>query len=417
LVDIPATADAAGSFSLLLAALDATMLRTVLEGEGPFTVFAPTDDVINGFLADNSLTVEDLVADTETLAEILKYHVVSGKVTSSDLSDGQLAETLQGDSLTIGVGDDGVTINGSINVVQADVEASNGVIHIIDGLLVPEPASLGTIIDVATDAGSFDTLLGAVEGAQLTEVLQGEGPFTVFAPTDDAFAALGDALNDVVAQPFLLEDVLLYHVLGGEVLADAITDGLSVSTVAGADITFTITDDGVFINDTVEIVSTNIPADNGVIHVIDAVLLPSEELRNAVEYVQDSAAASEEFSILLDAVLAAELAETLSGEGPFTIFAPTNQAFADALESLEITAEELLASEGLGDILTYHVVSGKVMSTDLSDGLTPETLEGSTVTIGVSDSVTVNGATVIIPDVEVSNGVIHVIDGVLLPPE
>jgi len=401
-----------------LAALAAADLTSALEAEGPFTVFAPTDDVINAWLTAAGLTTDELVADTEALTELLSYHVVPGKIFAADLMDGQTAETLQGENLTFTVNADGVSINAYVNVVTPDVEASNGVIHVIDQLLVPPSRLPVDIIETATEAG-FETLLDAIDGAGLTETLQGEGPFTVFAPTDEAFAALGDALGAVVAQPNLLEDVLLTHVLAGETYAESVTDGLTVTTLSGVDITFSVTADGVFINDTIEITMTDIEASNGVIHVIDAVIVPADETRNAVEYAIDASVQEgddAEFTVLVAAVVAAELAEALSGEGPFTIFAPTDAAFTAAIEALDTTAEDLLASDDLAGILQYHVVSGKVMSGDLTDGQTAETLQGQSVTIGVSDTgVTVDGANVIVPDVEVSNGVIHVIDAVILP--
>jgi len=401
-----------------LAALAAADLTSALEAEGPFTVFAPTDDVINAWLTAAGLTTDELVADTEALTELLSYHVVPGKIFAADLMDGQTAETLQGENLTFTVNADGVSINAYVNVVTPDVEASNGVIHVIDQLLVPPSRLPVDIIETATEAG-FETLLDAIDGAGLTETLQGEGPFTVFAPTDEAFAALGDALGAVVAQPNLLEDVLLTHVLAGETYAESVTDGLTVTTLSGVDITFSVTADGVFINDTIEITMTDIEASNGVIHVIDAVIVPADETRNAVEYAIDASVQEgddAEFTVLVAAVVAAELAEALSGEGPFTIFAPTDAAFTAAIEALDTTAEDLLARDDLASILQYHVVSGKVMSGDLTDGQTAETLQGQSVTIGVSDTgVTVDGANVIVPDVEVSNGVIHVIDAVILP--
>lgn len=129
--------------------------------------------------------------------------------------------------------------------------------------------------------------------------------------------------------------------------------------------------------------------------------------------IVDIAAADDRFETLVAAVVAADLADTLSGEGPFTVFAPTDDAFAALPEG---TIEALLADiPTLTGILTYHVVPGAVMSTDLSDGMMAETVNGQSVTIGVDGGVTVNGANVIIADIEASNGVIHVIDAVILP--
>lgn len=140
-------------------------------------------------------------------------------------------------------------------------------------------------------------------------------------------------------------------------------------------------------------------------------LMVSAQDQNIVEI----AAADEDFSILVQALEKAELVETLKGDGPFTVFAPTNEAFQALLKELDITAEELLEREDLKDILLYHVVPGKVMSSDLEDGMMPETVQGSTLKVDLSDAVMINDSKVTTGDVEASNGVIHVIDKVLLP--
>ncbi len=275
-----------GSFTTLVAAVQAAGLVDTLNGDGPFTVFAPTDDAFAAAHADLGLTAEDLLADTELLTTILTYHVVSGEVLSTDLSDGQTAATVQGEEVTIDLSD-GVKVNGA-NVVIADVDASNGVIHAIDYVLLPPSLGLGAdameeeameevgnIAEVATEAGSFTTLLAAVDAAGLTDALTGEGPLTVFAPTDDAFAAaladLGLTAEELLGNTELLTSVLTYHVVAGEVTSGDLVDG-PVTTLNGSDITIDLSD-GVMVNGA-NVVSADIEASNGVIHVIDAVLLP-----------------------------------------------------------------------------------------------------------------------------------------------
>lgn len=135
--------------------------------------------------------------------------------------------------------------------------------------------AMGDIVAVAVEAGSFTTLATALEAAGLVETLQGEGPFTVFAPTDDAFAALPEGtLDGLLADTDALSDVLLYHVVSGKVLAADVVGLESATTVQGSDITITVDGDTVLLNGTVQVVTTDIEASNGVIHVIDAVLLP-----------------------------------------------------------------------------------------------------------------------------------------------
>ena len=185
-------------------------------------------------------------------------------------------------------------------------------------------------------------------------------------------------------------------------------DGMMVTTINGKDVTVTINDDGVFINDA-QVTIADIPADNGVVHVIDAVLLPPSNT------ITDIVVNSPVHETLEAAVIAAGLAETLAGEGPFTLFAPTDDAFAALPEG---TVASLLEDpEGaLTDILLYHVASGTTLSTDLSDGMTVSTLNGESVIVTINDEgVFINDAQVIIADIPADNGVVHVIDVVLLP--
>lgn len=322
------------------------------------------------------------------------------------------------------------------------------------------------IVETAIAAGSFTTLVAAVQAAGLVDTLSGEGPFTVFAPTDDAFAALpAGTIDSLLADPSgALTDILLYHVVVGQALSTDLSDGMTIETVGGGTLTVSISDAGVMINDAM-VVTADIATSNGVIHVIDAVLVPAAEEEMAEGAMADATptpaaeeemadatptpaaeeemmaeatptpAAEEEmaeggmaemnivetaidagaFTTLVAAVDAAGLVETLSGEGPFTVFAPTDDAFA-ALPAG--TVESLLAdpSGALTDILLYHVVSGKALSTDLSDGMTIETVGGGTLTVTISDGkVMINDAMVVTADIMASNGVIHVIDTVLLP--
>ncbi len=413
--DIVDTAIAAGGFENLVAAVEAAGLVEALKGEGPFTVFAPTDEA---FAALPEGTLETLLADPEgDLTQILLYHVVPGKVMAADVSDGLEAETLQGESVSFTIEGDAVMINGA-TIVATDIEASNGVIHVIDAVILPpaEEEMAKDVVDTAIEAGSFETLVSAVEAAGLVEALKGEGPFTVFAPTDEAFAALPEGtLEALVADPEGdLTQILLYHVLSGKVMAADVSDGLEAETLQGESVSFMIEGDAVMINGAT-IVATDIEASNGVIHVIDAVILPPAEEEMAKDIV-DTAIEAGSFETLVSALEAAGLVDALKGEGPFTVFAPTDEAFAALPEG----TLEALAADPEGDltqILLYHVLSGKVMAADVSDGLEAETLQGESVSFTIEgDAVMINGATIVATDIEASNGVIHVIDAVILPP-
>ena len=286
----------------------------------------------------------------------------------------------------------------------------------------PEPM-LSDIVDTAVADGRFTTLVAAVQAAELVDTLKGEGPFTVFAPTDDAFAALPEGTLDSLLLPEnkqALTDILLYHVVSGEVMAADVTALTSATTVLGKDVTVKVDMGNVYINEA-QVVITDIATSNGVIHVINAVLLPpaDEAAMEEKNTIVDIAVADGRFTTLVAALTAADLVETLSGEGPFTVFAPTDDAFA-ALPAG--TLDTLLLPESkqaLTDILLYHVVSGKVMAADVVTLSGATTVLGKDVTITVKDgNVFLNDTVqVIITDIEASNGVIHVIDAVLLPPQ
>ena len=282
------------------------------------------------------------------------------------------------------------------------------------------------IVDTAVAAGSFNTLVAAVQAAGLVETLKGEGPFTVFAPTDDAFAAIPkETLDALLADPSGdLTQILLYHVVPGKVMAADVTDGLEATTAQGGTVKFTVADGAVKINDAT-IVTTDIETSNGVIHVIDAVIMPpsGEETAAAAPAeeaeladIVDTAVSAGSFTTLVAAIQAAGLVDTLKGEGPFTVFAPTDDAFA-ALPSATLDALLADPSGDLTQILLYHVVPGKVMAADVTDGLEATTAQGGTVKFTVADGkVLINDATIVTTDIETSNGVIHVIDAVILPP-
>ena len=272
-----------------------------------------------------------------------------------------------------------------------------------------------SVVDVIVNSPDHNTLEVAVIAAELADDLSGPGPFTVFAPTDAAFAALPAGVVDalLVDPTGDLAQILLYHVVSGTALSTSLTDGQTITTLQGEDITVTIGMNGVMINNATVVVA-DILADNGVVHVIDAVLLPPAPTpTTVVDVIVNSA----DHDTLEAAVIAAGLVETLSGDGPFTVFAPTDAAFA-ALPAG--TIETLLADPtgALTQILLYHVVGAQALSTDLTDGQTVATLQGQTVTVTINaEGVFINNAQVTVADIVTSNGVIHVIDAVLVPQQ
>ncbi len=460
LPNIPATAVSTGEHNSLVAALTHANLVGVLSSEGPYTVLAPTDAAFEELGLD--LSEFDTEEENETLAKILSYHVTMGSVMSSELSDGMEVNSLIQEPITVNIyGQGAVVLNGEASVTSADVETSNGIIHVIDKVLIPpsmvsdEPvgeicydmdthtvdltkteetcdAMWVPAVDIPTTAAAttiHSSLVAALTKANLTEALKGEGPFTVFAPTDQAFTDLGINLDDVDVDT--LANILTYHVVGGKVMSTDLSNGMRATALNGGTLAFTISESNVSVNGA-NVILADVPVSNGVIHVIDTVMIPpvgeicydmdthTVDVTKTADTCEKSwipsvdipmtAAATTIHTSLVAALEKANLVTTLKGEGPFTVFAPTDQAFADLGINLDDVDVDTLAN-----ILTYHVVSGKVMSSDLSDGMEATALNGDVLTFTIGDTVSVNDATVIIADVPVSNGVIHVIDKVLNP--
>jgi len=266
------------------------------------------------------------------------------------------------------------------------------------------------IVETAVAAGSFKTLATALGAADLVGALQGEGPFTVFAPTDEAFANLPKGVLDNLLKPEnrgQLTNILTYHVVAGRVAAKDVIELSNATTLNGQRAPIATSDAGVRVAGA-QVVTTDIECRNGIIHVIDQVMLPN------METVVGTAKKAGTFETLVAAVGAAELVETLSGEGPFTVFAPTDAAFAALPEG---TVESLLKPENkdqLVKILTYHVVPGRVYSDQLADGKV-RSLQGQALKIKVGDGVRINSAKVVRADLDTTNGVIHVVNQVILP--
>jgi uncharacterized surface protein with fasciclin (FAS1) repeats len=433
IVDIVVGGD---DFDTLEAAVLAVGLETTLSSTGPFTVFAPTDEafenlpdgVLDGLLQE----ANDATDKTQTtLYQILLYHTVSGAVASSDL----LAmvptniETVEGSLIAAELVGSDLTLNGDTEVIQADVSADNGVIHVINEVLLPDDAPQ-SIVEIVVASDDFDTLEAALTQADLVNNLSGDGPFTVFAPTDDAFAKLA-ALPEGEA----LANTLLYHVIAGEFGSADLSNGQLIPTLfESASVEVSITDDGVFLVDNTDniiaITTTDIPATNGVIHVIDTVL-------TAPGTIAEIAAADGRFTQLLAALTATDLAAGFAdaSASPTTVFAPVDDAFVGllgALELADLTAlVDTLGLDAVRDILLYHVVDGSVSAGQAISAATDGTLVATLLTgeslmlmLTEQDGLTIanpasplGDAEIIITNIKASNGIIHVINQVLLVPE
>jgi uncharacterized surface protein with fasciclin (FAS1) repeats len=286
----------------------------------------------------------------------------------------------------------------------------------------PTPAPTKNVVELAQGTADLSILVEAVVAADLATTLSGAGPFTVFAPTNAAFAAalteLGLTKAELLApaNKALLTQILTYHVVSGKVLKAQVPVGTPIVTLQGesftVDSTLAITDQR---GRKANITATDIVATNGVVHLIDKVILPTN--KNVVQVAQSNS----DFSVLVEAVVAAGLTTTLSGTGPFTVFAPTNAAFTAALTELGLTKAQLLDPANkalLTKILTYHVVSGKVLKAQVPVGTPITTLQTETFTVDSTLTITDQRgrkAKIVATDIAATNGVVHVIDKVILP--
>ncbi len=421
------TAIANGSFTTLVAALQATGLdATLADTASDFTVFAPTDDA---FALLGQETIDALLADTETLTDILTYHVISGEVNASTAIGlaGTKVDMVNGDSLALSLDGSNLLVN-TATVITTDIQTDNGIIHVIDAVLLP-PADMGmptsSIVETAIANGNFTTLVAALQATSLDTVLADESAtFTVFAPTDAAFALIGEeTINTLLANPDVLSNILLQHVI-----VDSAVDSVTAFSLNGANVeTAAMTSIALQINATTDllmfgganIVMKDIYTTNGIIHVIDAVIVGDIDMPAPAMTLVDVAIANGNFTTLFAALQSTGLDTVLSDlDSDFTVFAPTDDAFS----KLPAGTLDSLTSEQLSNILLYHVLPGEV----LADGAitVAQSMEnmitmanGDKASLSFVDSMLfVNGSKVSTADVMADNGVIHVLDNVLLPP-
>merc|ERR1711990_151090 len=257
----------------------------------------------------------------------------------------------------------------------------------------------------------------------LVDTLKSTGPFTVFAPTNDAFGKLDANLLTTLLKPenkAKLAAVLTYHVTNGKVASSDLTDGQQITTVQGEDVRVTIDTNGVFINTDSQVVTPDVEATNGIVHIINKVLVPPNLVLPVYQNIVELAQATGDLSTLVQAVVAADLVATLTSAGPFTVFAPTNDAFGALPAGLLDTLLKPENKARLAAVLTYHIANGEVTSSQIqADQATIlKTLETQDVTITISENgVFVNSnSQVVVPDVKATNGIVHIINNLLIPP-
>jgi len=261
------------ALTILQTAIDTCGLAAALQGPGPFTLFAPTDAAFNALGQANLL---QLLGATPTLTNILMHHLVGDSVMSGMLSNGQVLNTTLGYDVTITINSNGDIFIDNAQVTFVDIVADNGVIHVIDAVLIPPTPANNTVYDIIDLSPSHSTLRWIIDTCGLDGTLQGPGPFTVFAPTDAAFnnlpTATLTALSNDISQ---LTDLLKYHVVGDSLMSGMLSNGQLLTTLLVNDVTITINSNGDVFIDNTQVILANIVADNGVVHVIDAVLIPT----------------------------------------------------------------------------------------------------------------------------------------------
>lgn len=391
----------------LATAVAAAELDDDLSGTAQLTLFAPTDAAFAALPA-GQLDALLQPQNRQLLVDVLLGHVVAGSVDSATAATLSDAATLGGDAVLIDAVAGSLFVNDA-KVTSADNRARNGIVHVVDRVILPQKPVVETLVD-----RGFTTLVTAVTAANLGGALSGPGPFTVLAPTDAAFAALGQATLDALLQPSAqatLAGILTYHVVPGRVTAgDAVAAELAPS-LQGRQVLFAAPNGEARVNGA-RIRQFNIPCTNGVVHVIDAVL----ELPDPIATIATDLG----FSTLVAALTATNLAATFAdaGAGPFTVFAPTNAAFAALPPGLLNQLLQPVNLPVLAQILRYHVVSSALTAQDvkaaIGTGLT--TLQGSVLGVVHVQGLAVDGQPVSTADVLAANGIVHAIDGVLVPP-
>lgn len=394
----------------LSAAITTAGLESALQDDNAsLTVFAPDNAAFDDLAAALGTDIAGLLA-LENLDDILLYHVLGVSVSSGDINNGDIVTPLNtANTIKLTKTSGGMVYANQAMVNAADLAADNGYVHSIDAVILASE----TVADIAIDNG-FTSLTAAVITAELLPALTDPlADYTVFAPDNAAFDNLAAALGTDVAGLLALEnlpEILLYHVLGVSALSGDLTNGDIVTPLNDANtIKLTVTSEGMVYANQAMVFIADLTADNGVVHAIDAVILASETV---VDVAIDNG-----FTSLAAAVITAELLPALTNPlALYTVFAPDNAAFDDLATALETDLDGILALPNLADVLLYHVVDGVALSTDLENGpLT--TLNGQDVIVDLTSGVMINTASVILADVTADNGVVHVIDEVLIPSE
>ncbi len=506
-----------GRFDTFVQALETAALVEELEGEGPFTIFAPTDEA---FAKVSPATMDRLLSDPENLQQVLYYHVVPGRLMPADIAELTFADTRSGWQIDITHRDDGTVAVNDIPVLMTPLEAANGVIYPIDEVLLLAldtiyftDAESGNMMDTLWRSPRMNTLVQLIETADLADVFSGQESYTLFAPSNKAFDELpAGTLDGLLADNAALTEVLQYHIVSGEVVRDELIEQQQINTLLGQPLNISVENETARINDRAQIEVFDVRTINGIVHLIDTVLLPEAPEEAAppdevtveglsVECVEDyvvqdadwlskiadkyygdifaypalveatNAAAvaggaydaiadpdvievgqqvcipsredaeillatdeqpllrqpatentisdilstDDRFTTLTTALSTADLANTFNQEGPYTLFAPTNQAFEVLPEE---TWDTLLQNpDQLANVLLYHVLPGDQSRDEIRQLEFINTLNGEAITITESDGILQINTAEVSETIEAANGTVYVINRVLLPEE
>ena len=410
-------------FSILVSILQmpefSDLLAAASDSNSTLTVFAPNNTAFTNLLTALGKSNLDEVP-TPLLRQLIEYHIVGSTVLSTQLTNGPVQTLLTGESVTVDI-TSGVKINTS-NVILADLVASNGVIHAIDAVLLPSfvTNALGTISDVFLFDNDYTILTEALQTAGLLDVLSTSTTdgYTLFAPSNDAFIAAGitslDGLDAATLTP-----ILLYHVLGATVLSTELpADGVAQTLSNDENIYLGYLTSSVLVNGLTQITEVDIERSNGVVHKINRTLVPPAP--NVVDIaVALSSADNPEFTVLVSLLTSpaySGITDAIIASSDITIFAPTDAAFAEIASVIPTLTEAQIS-----DILLYHAVDARVFSTGLSDGQVVGMMNMEDITVNINSGAvsltdfTTEAANVTEVNIQGSNGVIHVIDKVLLP--
>lgn len=401
------------SFSTFQEIILRTDLGDELSSDGPFTVFAPTNQAVDNFLVEQGLTRQQLMESSQ-LRDMVLYHVLGGTLLTDQIPVGDMETLSPNQVISFSIENNVITINGNTTIATPDIRARNGVLHGINRVLMaPEDmAEDNSVIGVLSRDEDFAMFGAAVEAGGLREKLS-TSSIALFAPNDEAFEAYLEE-NDMEWAEFieneaLISSILLNHTLEGMVSIADLESG-PVNTALNRSL-FISVGDSIYLNGRARILEGDIQAENGLIHTVDQLVRPAS--RNLSEFLTDQ----DDLTQLSAAVVRLGMVEELTSGGPYTLFTPNDEAFAAAYEALEVNGLNDIEDAVLTEIINYHLVPGYIFSTDMDAGQSLTSVQGENLVVNPVQGTVANGAFQAGRTNRLTtNGVVHFTSSVLLPP-